>query len=173
MSSKKLNIFNSVAMHPVEKLRLRGKLIAYITVTIVSFILLLFSPYLDRLVDPYRYIPLERNYQIQEQCDVDDLFEVHFIDVGLADATFIKFPDGKTMLIDCGADLTMPSKSKNALTYYLDLEVFNHASNKVIDYLVVTHPNTDHFYSAITVLQNYEVKNIVRPIVLTTEEKTF
>ena len=48
--------------------------------------------------------------------DIDsDALELHFIYVGQGDSTAIRFPDGKTMLIDAG-----PGSAKNDLLSYLN-----------------------------------------------------
>lgn len=57
-----------------------------------------------------------------------------FIDVGQGDSEFVLLPDGKTMLIDAGEVVSGST-----------VEQFLTAQNiKKIDYLVATHPHSDH-----------------------------
>lgn len=80
---------------------------------------------------------------------------VHFVSVGQGDAIAINLPNGKTMLIDVG-----PINSNTALTDYLQSNVLHSKRKNNIDYLVITHPDQDHFGGALRVLENFAVGTI-------------
>lgn len=75
--------------------------------------------------------------------------EVHFLDVGQADATLIKC-DGYTMLIDTGLD-DQGTKLQN----YLQKQGIER-----LDYLVLTHPDADHIGSADVIMTKFEIGTI-------------
>lgn len=84
-----------------------------------------------------------------------DMLEMHFIDVGQGDSILIEFPDGKIMLID-GGDTTIAARE--AILDYLDrLEI------EIIDYMILTHPHSDHVGALDEVLEYYPVKSIYMP----------
>lgn len=85
-------------------------------------------------------------------------FEVHFIDVGQGDSTLIYFPDGKTMLIDCGE-----KSESEGLVSYLN-EVFKSHEIEAIDYLIFTHQDSDHIGGGEKVLSSFQVNNVYRPM---------
>ena len=60
----------------------------------------------------------------------------HYIDVGQGDCILIELPDGKTMLVDGGSSCAKTEKT--VLRYLNALKI------DVIDYLVVTHKDSDH-----------------------------
>lgn len=84
---------------------------------------------------------------------------VHFIDVDQADAIAIKFPNNKTMLIDSG-DKQVDSNTK--LLGYLDNKFFV-GREKVFDYVLITHSDTDHVGGAASVYENYQVNYTFYP----------
>lgn len=70
---------------------------------------------------------------LPEAAGRDSFFEVHFIDVGQADAALV-LCDGKSMLIDGG------NRADSSLIYaYLQQRGIEH-----LDYIVCTHPHEDH-----------------------------
>lgn len=73
-----------------------------------------------------------------------------FLDIGQGDATFITFPDGSQMLIDCALD----ARSIEALGRHMDFY------DKRIDYLVVTHPDADHYGGCIDVIRRFDIGEI-------------
>ncbi len=77
--------------------------------------------------------------------------KITFLDIGQGDASFIEFIDGQQMLIDCGIDARILEALGRVMPYY----------DRVIDYLVVTHPDNDHYGGCIDVLDRFEVKNII------------
>lgn len=77
-------------------------------------------------------------------------FWVEFFNIGQGDAALIHFANNQKMLVDCGPDRKILSKLGSAMNF------FDHT----IDYLVVTHPDRDHYGGCAAVLQRYEVKNI-------------
>ena len=88
-----------------------------------------------------------------------DNLEVCFLDVGQGDATLIKFPDGKTMLIDGGRT---GADTERILDKYLTDE---NGDKLTIDYCVATHSDEDHVGSLGYVYKNYTVLNSFRPYV--------
>ena len=90
--------------------------------------------------------------------------QVHAINVGQGDCTLIKFPNNETMLIDAGR-----SGEGERVVAYLKNFFKNEGLNK-INYLVLTHSDSDHIGGAIDVLQNIEVDTVYRPNIYTQEE---
>ncbi len=87
-------------------------------------------------------------------------FSVHYLDVLDGDAIFIHFPDGKNMLIDCGK-----KSDKTLKTIERALKVY---SVKDIDYLILTHSDSNHIGNAISIINSYNIKcayvnNILTP----------
>lgn len=95
--------------------------------------------------------------------------KVHFIDVNQAEAIFIEFPNGENMIIDCG---DKSEASQNKFNEYLNSCSFAvEDGEKVIDYLIITHPHDDHIGGALTLFENYKIKNCIRPNVKSLNEK--
>ncbi len=94
--------------------------------------------------------------KLPNEFDISTLLEVHFIDIGQGDAIVIMFPDGKICLIDAGSGIN-PSKSyRNKYNDYLS----NVLRLDKAEYMVVTHPDSDHVNLMEEVLDNYDVDNI-------------
>ncbi len=89
-----------------------------------------------------------------------DLF-VHMIDVGQGDCIYIKFPDGKDMVIDCGNFNDNRTYQTQAFDY-LD----KYISDNTIEYLMLTHCDSDHVYYMDNLLDRYQVNKIFMPNVL-------
>ncbi|MGE1038323.1 S-layer homology domain-containing protein [Bacillus cereus] len=79
--------------------------------------------------------------------------EVHYINVGQGDATFIKSPSGETILIDGGNN----GKGKVVANYLKGLGF------QTIDYMIATHPDADHVGGLDEVLYAMNVKNVYAP----------
>lgn len=91
-------------------------------------------------------------------------FEVYFIDVGQGDATLIKFPDGKNMLVDGGRN---DKETEEKLDEYLT----ENGKKLTIDYCVATHSDADHVGSLDYVYRNYKVLNSFRPYIRANTDK--
>lgn len=67
--------------------------------------------------------------------------EVHFINVGQGDSIFVIAPNGKTLLIDAGIHGDM-GDLLNPFRYIAGIRPQKRVT---IDYLLVTHPDRDHY----------------------------
>lgn len=80
-----------------------------------------------------------------------DLLEVTFFDVGQGDSIFIETPKGHQILIDGGPSGVILEKLSQEMPFY----------DKDIDLIILTHPDHDHYFGLLKVLENYEVENII------------
>lgn len=81
-------------------------------------------------------------------------FEIVMFEVGEADCHLIKYPYNKnTILIDTGKN---EYKIKNEVIPYL-----KSIGIKKIDYLIITHGDEDHIGGSITLINNFQVKNVI------------
>lgn len=78
-------------------------------------------------------------------------FRVVFFNVGQGDAAFINFDNGEKMLVDCGPDRSVLNKLGKSLPFY----------DRKIDYLLITHPDNDHYGGCVEVLRRYDVKEVI------------
>lgn len=78
-------------------------------------------------------------------------FFVAFLDIGQGDSALINFGSGEQMLVDCGPDRSVLFALGRQVPLY----------DRTIDYLLVTHPDRDHYGGCAGVLQRYRVKNII------------
>ncbi len=76
---------------------------------------------------------------------------VTFLDIGQGDASYIIFPSGEDMLIDCAKDGRILVALGRVMTPF----------DRTIDYLIVTHPDNDHYGGCIDVLKRFRVNHIV------------
>lgn len=80
---------------------------------------------------------------------------IHFIDVGHGDATLINCPNGKRILVDAGSSSGFPG---GKLRYYLLKQ--GGMAGKVLDTLVLTHPDINNFNLISRALDKVPVKNV-------------
>ncbi len=91
-----------------------------------------------------------------------DTLRVNYIDVGQGDSIFIQLPNKETMLIDAGEAYEVD----NVINYLNNLGI------KKIDYVVGTHPHTDHIGGLEEVINTFDVGTIYMPKV-SSNSKTF
>lgn len=82
----------------------------------------------------------------------DSRLEVHFIDVGQGDATFISC-DGYSMLIDAGNN----DKGTAVWSYLKQQGV------EKLDYVIATHPDADHIGGVDVVLYKFDCGTVIMP----------
>lgn len=79
-------------------------------------------------------------------------FSVHYIDVGQGDCELI-LDHGKVMLIDAG----------EADEAYTVIDYLRRRKIETIDYVVATHPHSDHVGGLPRVIESFEIKNVILP----------
>ena len=84
-----------------------------------------------------------------QQKDFTDDMTVHFIDVGQGDSIFIELPNGENMLIDAGE-----TTEGDKVAAYIFAEGYD-----TLDYVVATHPHSDHIGGMADVVNSFNVEN--------------
>ncbi|OGH86532.1 MAG: hypothetical protein A2493_03150 [Candidatus Magasanikbacteria bacterium RIFOXYC12_FULL_33_11] len=82
---------------------------------------------------------------------IENGLKVTYLDIGQGDASFIEFPNGEQMLVDCAIDGRILEALGRVMPYY----------DHDIDYMFITHPDLDHYGGCTEVLKRFQVKNIV------------
>ena len=82
---------------------------------------------------------------------------VYYLDVGQGDCTFIRFDDGKTMLIDSGTR----ENSTNTIDFLVNYAFKN--KELCIDYVLLTHSDLDHSGGLLDIMHIFQVNYVFRP----------
>jgi len=80
------------------------------------------------------------------------------IDIGQGDSFLIKFPNGKTMLIDAGSSQFNYDNGERVVIPLLD-----HLGVGKIDYGMVSHMDNDHFAGFVSLVSEQRIKKIFKP----------
>lgn len=88
----------------------------------------------------------------------NDLLKVHYLDVGQGDSIFIELPNNETMLIDAAESY----QSEKIINYLKNLNY------QKIDYVIGTHPHTDHIGGLKEIINTFEIGKIYMPKVVST-----
>ena len=83
--------------------------------------------------------------------------EITMLDVGQGDCFFISFPYNRgNILIDTGEDYDNYSKVKREIIPYI-----KSLGKRKIDYLVITHGDSDHIGGANDLINNFKVDYVI------------
>lgn len=88
----------------------------------------------------------------------NDLLKVHYLDVDQGDSIFIELPNNETMLIDAAESY----QSENIINYLKNLNY------QKIDYVIGTHPHTDHIGGLKNIINTFEIGKIYMSKVVST-----
>ena len=88
----------------------------------------------------------------------NDLLKVHYLNVGQGDSIFVELPNNETMLIDAAESY----QSENIINYLKNLNY------QKIDYVIGTHPHTDHIGGLKDIINTFEIGKIYMPKVVST-----
>lgn len=77
----------------------------------------------------------------------------HYLDVGQGDSIFIELPNNETMLIDSGENY----HGASIIKYIED------CGHDKIDYLIGTHPHSDHIGSMAYIVRNFDIGSVYLP----------
>lgn len=86
---------------------------------------------------------------------------VHMLDVGQGDCIYVQLPDGKDMVIDC-ANYNDDGEYEKKTFDYLD----KYIEDDTVEYLMLTHCDSDHVYFMDELLERYQVEKLFMPNVL-------
>ncbi|MCC8073986.1 MAG: MBL fold metallo-hydrolase [Clostridiales bacterium] len=99
----------------------------------------------------------DKSSSSQVYSDNEDLV-VHYLDVGQGDSEFIELPNGECMLIDAG--------EKENADYVV--ETIQNYGYDTINYVVATHPHTDHIGAMADVIDEFSIDEVYMPKAVST-----
>ena len=76
--------------------------------------------------------------------------KVYFLDVGQGDSSLITYPTGERLLIDTGKDSKVFRSLDKVLPWY----------DKTIEYVLITHGDSDHLGAMLDILDRYQVQKV-------------
>lgn len=82
----------------------------------------------------------------------DGKLHIVFCDVGQGDAAYVRFPDGRDMLVDAGPN----NKVLGCLGKHMPFW------DRTLDLVVLSHPQKDHMQGLLSVLERYRIGYFVR-----------
>lgn len=83
----------------------------------------------------------------------DGRLHVYFLDVGQGDATLLRTPAGRYLLVDGGPDpVLLTSRLGQVMPFW----------QRTLDVVIATHPDSDHSTGLYSVLQRYKVQHVIQ-----------
>lgn len=109
---------------------------------VVSLIILFFCLFIG-------YLLVVQN--ISSKKNISEKLQVAFLDVGQGDASFIRIPTNKIILIDGGPDNLVLYRLAERMAFY----------ERKIEAIIISHFHDDHIIGLIEILRRYKVKQII------------
>jgi len=91
----------------------------------------------------------------------DDKLSLNFLDVGQGDSIYVRTKNDQDMLIDGGPENTVLEELGEVMPFY----------DREINYIVLTHPHSDHISGLLEVLKRYKVDAVFMTDVMHTTEE--
>ena len=88
--------------------------------------------------------------------DLESPLSVHVLDVDQADATYVRFPTGQTLLVDTAGQLG----GRVDIGARVIAPVLWHFGVRRLDYLVITHGDPDHLGGALSVVADFRPREV-------------
>lgn len=82
----------------------------------------------------------------------DGRLHVVFCSVGQGDAAYVRFPDGRDLLVDGGPNASVVGCLGRHMPFW----------DRQIDMVILSHPQKDHMAGLVSVLERYKVRFVVR-----------
>ncbi|MDA0987160.1 MAG: DNA internalization-related competence protein ComEC/Rec2 [Bacteroidetes bacterium] len=95
-------------------------------------------------------------YSNFNQIQKNNLLRITTLDVGQGDAIFIQTPLNKNILLDVGLINRKSNSGEKIITPFL-----KRIGVSKIDYLIISHPHSDHIGGAINILNSFNVENVL------------
>lgn len=95
-----------------------------------------------------------------QKISTENVLKVHYIDVKQGDSIFIELPNDECMLIDAGE-----VSQGNIVSNYI-----SNLGYEEINYVVGTHPHTDHIGGLINIINDYTVDKVYLPKVVSSSK---
>lgn len=90
----------------------------------------------------------------------DGKLHIVFCNVGQGDAAYVRFPDGRDMVVDGGPNDAVIGCLSRHMPFW----------DRAIDLVVLSHPQKDHMQGLISVLARYKVTYVIKSDVANTSE---
>lgn len=137
-------------------------------ITVLALISLPFAGYIEPVVNSWldKHINLSAaengNDYVTTITDVtkNSKLKVHYVFVGQGDCILIDLPDGKNVVIDSGSESYNSETSEKVINYIKNVLLDD---GEIIDYLILTHSDSDHVYYMPDILDEFQVATIYRP----------
>jgi len=140
-----------------QKQKIKNLVIILIIMSVMSLASVFYSQ-----LNPVIINALKNNFNI---VSAKGNLMVHFINVGQGDAVAINLPDNKVMLIDDG------SKNYNVdYVNYIKENVCSRKTNNCIDYLVLTHADSDHIGGTLKLMKNFKINTVFMPKIISNSQ---
>ena len=110
----------------------------------------------DKKVSSNSVTSVNKEIDIKNNSDIKldgELLKVNYIDVGQGDSILIELPNNETMLIDAGER----NYDKKVISYIDLLGITK------LDYVIGTHPHTDHIGGLASVIKKYDIGKVYMP----------
>lgn len=130
--------------------------LAILLIAIIAAVICYFAvPSFKKMVDDYLQRLVQGNDPGTNDAKGESELRVHYLDVGQGDSILIEFPDDTDMLIDSG-------DRRNATAEYIETYLKN-LGIETLDYLMLTHSDSDHVGNMVQVLEAFEVEKAYIP----------
>lgn len=135
-------------------------IIFYLMLIVLLYLLPRFSSMKSKMVlmiliiaNSFVYSAIDDTYLLP-----DNYLSVLMIDVGQGDSFLIKFPNGKTALVDAGNTTSLFDNGERVI-----LPLLNYLGIEIIDYGIVSHIDSDHYGGFVSLILNGIIGEVIKP----------